>query len=243
MRHRQLTTLDESVLFEQAGDYAHRIDTFLIQREKSILSKLIAIGGATEEESFEVQVKVPLSDNQSVLNAIQNAPFEILYTRHYHEYDVYFMFTDPSQGFVRYREDEYIDEKDQITKVRYRLTLIGPTREPPFDRNVLLSRSRFMAPATHSLRFYREYFKPNQEISIEKHRLRWRVLFQGTEFFINLDRVDQPALGYFLEVKSRTWSRRDAEHKAQVAKQLLELLGVSAAETSALDYAELVIKE
>ncbi len=164
----------------------------MIQREKSILSKLIAIGGATEGESFEVQVKVPITDNQSVLDAIQNAPFEILYTRHYHEYDVYFMFPDPSQGFLRYREDEYIDEKDQITNVRYRLTLIGPAREHPLESDVLLSRSRFLAPATHSLRFYREYFKPNQEISVEKHRLRWRILYKGTEFFINLDRVDQP---------------------------------------------------
>ena len=243
MRQHQLITLDETELLEQTGDYARRIDTFLIQREKSILSKLIAIGGATEGESFEVQVKVPITDNQPVLDAIQNAPFEILYTRHYHEYDVYFMFPDPSQGFLRYREDEYIDEKDQITNVRYRLTLIGPAREHPLESDVLLSRSRFLAPATHSLRFYREYFKPNKEISVEKHRLRWRILYKGTEFFINLDRVDQPQLGHFVEVKSRTWSRRDAEHKAQIAIELLDLLGVSAQQTSAEDYAELVVKE
>jgi 5-methylthioadenosine/S-adenosylhomocysteine deaminase len=93
------------------------------------------------------------------------------------------------------------------------------------------------------LRFYREYFKPAREVEVEKDRLRWRVLFQGTEFFINLDRVDQPSLGHFVEVKSRTWSRRDAELKAQVAIELLDLLGVSARKTSTLDYAELVVKE
>jgi 5-methylthioadenosine/S-adenosylhomocysteine deaminase len=97
-------------------------------------------------------------------------------------------------GHLRYREDEYIDDKDQVTKVRYRLTLIGPAREGHFASDVLLSRSRYLAPATHSLRFYREYFKPTQELSIEKHRLRWRVLYQGTEFYINLDRLDQPSL-------------------------------------------------
>jgi adenylate cyclase class IV len=43
--------------------------------------------------------------------------------------------------------------------------------------------------------------------------LRWRVLFQGTEFYINVDRVDQPTLGHFLEVKPHL-ERRDAEHKA-----------------------------
>jgi 5-methylthioadenosine/S-adenosylhomocysteine deaminase len=240
MRDGQLTTLDEEDLLLQANEIAHRIDTFLIQREQSVLSKLIAIGGATEGESFEVQVKVRLEDAQPVLAAIQKPELEKLYDRHYHEYDIYFIFEDPSQGFLRYREDEYIDDKDQITNVRYRLTLIGPAREQANTSGVLLSRSRFLAPAIHSPRFYREYFKPVREFSIEKHRLRWRVLFKGTEFFINVDRVDQPALGYFLEVKSRTWSRRDAEHKAELALELIQFLGISPEYSLTQDYAELV---
>jgi 5-methylthioadenosine/S-adenosylhomocysteine deaminase len=66
------------------------------------------------------------------------------------------------------------------------------------------------------------------------------VLFQGTEFYINLDRVDDPALGHFLEVKSRTWSRRDAEHKALVAKDLMEFLCAHSQETLTQDYVEIV---
>jgi 5-methylthioadenosine/S-adenosylhomocysteine deaminase len=165
---------------------------------------------------------------------------EIFYRRHYHEYDTYFSFQDPSQGYLRYREDEFIDEKGEISNVRYRLTLLGPAREYQFPSDVLLSRSRFIAPATHSLRFYREYFKPVAEASIEKDRLRWRVLYQGTEFYINLDNVSQPSLGYFLEVKSRTWSKKDAEHKAQVANQLLAFLSVSSGNTVPQDYIEIV---
>ena len=46
MRDGQLTTLDEQALLVQAEDYARRIDQFLIAREHSVLSKLIAIGGA-----------------------------------------------------------------------------------------------------------------------------------------------------------------------------------------------------
>lgn len=240
MRQHQLTTLNEAELVDQTRDYARRIDAFLIAREQSVLSKLIAIGGAEEGESFEVQVKVRVSDPEIVLAGIKNPQLEILYSRHYHEYDVYLLFADPSQGYLRYREDEYIDDKDQVTKVRYRLTLIGPAREGHFASDVLLSRSRYLAPATHSLRFYREYFKPTQELSIEKHRLRWRVLYQGTEFYINLDRLDQPSLGHFLEVKSRTWSRRDAEHKALIACDLLKFLGLSPEETVIQDYAQLV---
>ncbi|HEX7973624.1 MAG TPA: amidohydrolase family protein [Anaerolineales bacterium] len=240
MRDRQLTTLDETELLRQAKEYARHIDTFLIQREQSILSKLVAIGGATQVESFEVQAKVRLTDPTPVLEALQQEGIEILRQRHYHEYDTYFGFADPQQGYLRYREDEFVDDNDQTSNVRYRLTLIGPARERRFPADVLLSRSRFLAPASHSLRFYREYFKPNNEIDIEKDRRRWRVLFQGTEFFINLDRVDKPLLGYFLEVKSRTWSRKDAEHKAQVTTELIQFLGASSVGTVTQDYIEII---
>ena len=240
MRDRELLTLDEKGLLQQASQYAHRIDSFLIERENSVLSKLIAIGGASEEESYEVQVKVVLDDPQIVLDGIGGPGIEVLHHRHYHEYDTYFSFADPSQGYLRYREDEAIGANDQVSNVRYRLTLLGPTREGNFPRDVLLSRSRFIAPAPHSLRFYREYFKPLQETVIEKHRLRWRILYHGLEFFINLDRMDQPPLGYFVEVKSRTWSRRDAEHKALVARELIQSLGITREASASQDYIEII---
>ncbi len=180
-----------------------------------------------------------ISSPTPVLDALKEPEIEILYHRHYHEYDTYFQFADPRQGSFRYREDEFIDEKGEIKNVRYRLTLVGPAREHQFPTDVLLSRSRFIAPATHSLRFYREYFEPVGEVFIEKDRLRWRVIFQGTEFYINLDRVDRPDLGYFLEVKSRTWSRADAEHKANVAINLIAFLGASSEEKITQDYLQL----
>lgn len=240
MRDRELIDLKIDELLEQSRDYAKRIDVFLIEREKSVLSKLVAIGGATEVESFEVQIKVRISDSDVVMKALDKPDIEILYHRHYHEYDTYFMFDDQDQPRVRYREDEYLDEHGDVSHIRYRLTLIGPTREHRFPSDVLLSRSRYLAPATHSLRFYREYFDPIEETFIEKDRLRWRVLFQGTEFYINLDRVDQPSLGYFLEVKSRTWSRSDAEHKARVATDLIQFIGASPEKAVTQDYPDLV---
>ena len=240
MRNRQLLTVNEAELLAQAADYARRIDQFLIEREQSVLSKLIAIGGATEGESYEVQAKIPLENPAPILLALEHKDLEILHTRHYHEYDTYFFFADAEQGYLRYREDEYIDNQDEISRIRYRLTLLGPAREYSFPTSVLLSRSRFIAPATHSLRFYREYFKPSGEMVVDKHRLRWRVLFRGTEFYINLDRLDTPALGYFLEVKSRTWSRRDAENKANLARDLIQFLGASPEASVSQDYLEII---
>ena len=244
MRDRQLLTLDEAELLSQAQEYAQRIDQFLIEREQSILSKLIAIGGATEGESYEVQAKVPIENPAPILLALEHKDIEILHTRHYHEYDTYFSFADPQQGYLRYREDEYLDDRlagqQEVSRVRYRLTLLGPAREYSFPTSVLLSRSRFIAPANHSLRFYREYFKPISEMVIDKHRLRWRVLFRGIEFYINLDRLDNPPLGYFLEVKSRTWSRRDAENKSNLAQDLIRFLGAEPENIISQDYLEII---
>ena len=127
-----------------------------------------------------------------------------------------------------------------MSNARARLTLLGVIREDEFEHDVLLSRSRFLAPATNSLRFYREYFKPSSEINIEKDRLRWFINYKNTEFYVNLDKVTTPDLGYFLEVKSRTWSRKDAENKALLSHELLALLGASEEDTAMKDYIEIV---
>ena len=162
--------------------------------------------------------------------------------KHYRQYDNYFSFDDPTQGHLRFREDELIDTKGNVVNVRSRLTLLGP-REDKFERDVLLSRSRFLAPATHTLRFYREYFKPAGEEVVQKDRLRWHIKYKGTEFFVNLDTMEKPDLGRFLEIKSRTWSRKDAECKAELALELLALLGASGGETMIKDYIEVISEQ
>jgi 5-methylthioadenosine/S-adenosylhomocysteine deaminase len=174
-----------------------------------------------------------------VMKALKKNDIDILVTKHYHQHDIYFTFADPSQGWLRYREDEMIDDKEQISGVRGRLTLIGPSREDDFAHDVLLSRIRYFAPAANSLRFYREYFKPAGEIAVDKDRLRWLVRYKNEEFFINLDRVETPDLGYYLEIKSRTWSRRDAEEKAGCSSELIGVLGGALENTITLDYVEI----
>ncbi|MBG0783607.1 MAG: amidohydrolase family protein [Anaerolineaceae bacterium] len=240
MQDRQLLTLDEEVLLKEAQVYAGKIDTFLVEREKSVLSKLIAIGGASEEESFEVQAKVHIKDPDAVIAALQKDDIEIFYTRRYHEYDTYFFFDSAEQGRLRYREDEFIDTRGEITGVRGRLTLIGDNREDAFEHDVMLSRSRYLAPATHSLRFYREYFEPANELEIEKDRKRYKIQYKDVDFYINIDTLIKPDLGHFLEVKSRTWSREDADQKSRMISDLIEYLGVSSEKAETQDYLEIV---
>jgi 5-methylthioadenosine/S-adenosylhomocysteine deaminase len=240
MREHILLTLNEADLLQQAANYAKRIDIFLMAREQSVLSKLIALGGSIEEESFEVQMKVKVSDPTVIQQAIGSPKIKIVYQRHYRQYDNYFTFDDPVQGRLRYREDDFIDEKGKVTNVRARLTLIGQNREGEFNEDVLLSRSRYLAPASQTLRFYREYFKPSRVKIIEKDRLRWQVRYKGEEFYINLDTIERPDLGSFVEIKSRTWSRKDAQEKALLVTELVNLLGASAGEHIVSDYAGLV---
>lgn len=242
MRDRELLTVDEKSLIAEADKIASRIDAFLKGREESVYSKLIAIGGAAEEESFEVQAKVKVDSIAPVLEAFSQPGILILRKRHYHEYDTYFGFDRPDQGRLRYREDEFLDDMGKITSVRSRLTLIGEldTSRDQNDSQIMLSRSRYLAPATHSLRFYHEYFKPGSTLEIEKNRLRYLIQYKNTEFYINLDTIQKPNIGSFVEIKSRTWSRQDADQKTALIHELVAYLGLDESQINTMDYLQIV---
>jgi len=240
MRHRSLTTLDEHELRAAARGEARRVDAFLSSREVSVLQKLVAVGGAVEQESFEIQVKARVASVAPVLAVLERKHVTVVRSSHYHQFDTYWSFDDPEQGWLRYREDEFLDAAGNVTNARARLTLTGRTREEQFGA-VLLFRSRYFAPATHSARFYREYFRPAAEHLVEKDRRRWLVVYRGVEFYLHVDALINPASdGYFIEVKSRTWSRRDAQDKAAVIAELLALFGTSPDDTISDGYVDLV---
>jgi 5-methylthioadenosine/S-adenosylhomocysteine deaminase len=239
MRDRTLLTLDERELAREAGERARRIDAFLGSREVSVLQKLVAVGGAVEQESFEVQVKARLASADRVLAVLAGDDLTVIRSSRYRQHDIYWSFDDPDQGRLRYRDDDFLDTAGGVTGERSRLTLTGRTREDRFGA-VLLSRSRYLAPAAHSARFYREYFRPSAEHVVEKERRRWLVAYRGVEFYVHLDRLlTPPAEGFFLELKSRTWSRRDARDKAAIITALLALFGASPDETISDGYVEL----
>jgi 5-methylthioadenosine/S-adenosylhomocysteine deaminase len=238
MRDRRLLTLDEAALGAAARETAARIDAFLTSRELSVLQKLVAIGGAVEQESYEVQVKARVASDAQVIKVLQSDRLTTIRSSRYRQNDIYWSFDDADQGRLRYREDEFLDEAGAVTGARARLTLTGRTREDRFG-SVLLSRSRYLAPATHSPRFYREYFRPVAEQVVDKDRRRWLVAYRGVEFYVHLDRLLSPEReGWFVEVKSRTWSRRDAQDKAEIIADLLALFGASPDDTIAEGYVE-----
>jgi len=81
---------------------------------------------------------------------------------------------------------------------------------------------------------------PAREREVEKDRHRWLVAFRGVQFYVHVDHMVNPHAGAcFLEVKSRTWSRRDAQDKAAIIAELLELLGARPGEAIEEGYVEL----
>jgi 5-methylthioadenosine/S-adenosylhomocysteine deaminase len=242
MRDCQLLTVDVPGLRARASRLAHAIDRFLIEREGSVMSKLLAIGGVARERTFEVQVKIHVPDPLAIETVLSTEQVPVVRSSRRRQYDTYFLFTESSKDRLRYREDEVLDESGAVSEVFYRLTMTGPTKEREFAHSVLLSRSRYDAPATYSPRFYREYFQPRVEWEIHKERCRYHVRYGGTDFAINLDRLVKPDVpGVFLEIKSRTWSAQDAERKAELIGDLLKLLGVSGQEPVRREYLELAM--
>jgi 5-methylthioadenosine/S-adenosylhomocysteine deaminase len=245
LRNRKLLTLDEAELSRESALVAQKIDKFLLAREGDIVRKLLALGGLSQEESFEVQVKAHLDDLTMVEKFLKDPELTIIKSSRYRQYDTYFSFDLAGQGQLRIREDIYLDEFDRPTpRSRYRLTLTGEASEHEYPLGVILSRARFTASAEQTIRFYREFLNPSEEREIVKLRRRHRFLFHDTQFAINIDRLTAPERpGYYVEIKSRTWSSRDAENKADFIVELLSKLGIAENQLLKAEYYSLATRE
>ena len=146
---------------------------------------------------------------------------------------------DRDQPVGSSEKDEVLTEAEEVREVFYTMTMMGPAREREYDNSTVLTRSRYAAPADRSLRFYREYFQPDEERQVIKRRQRFHILYRDTDFAINLDQLKVPEEeGFYFEIKSRTWSARDAEHKAELIDELLDLLGAKTDDLLRVDYVD-----
>lgn len=227
MKGRKLLTVDEDRIRAEAEQIAAQVGAFLTRREQSLLDKLVALGTPQWTETYEVQVKVGVPDEDSLISHLLGCPeVMVIKPSQRKQYDTYFFFEDPEAGIMRYREDYLLDRGTPVRPI-YSLTLRGPAVEREYEDSVLLSRSRFTSDADRSLRFYREYFQPQNEKKVDKIRNRWRIKYKGVDFAVNLDRLIQPPSDEaYLELKARTWSRQDALQKAELISELLDVLDV-----------------
>ena len=241
MRGKQLLTVDETEVIAEAQRVADVVNNFLVQREVNLLDKILAIGGVQQEELFEAQVKAKV-DNDGITRIIarmDDPQLTMVKSSQREQYDTYFTWNDAERGRVRIREDTRTDDDTRI-EPRYTITLTAPAQRGELPAAILLGRARYTAPADRTLRFYREYFQPDRVVEIQKQRRRWRILYQNQEFAVNIDSLahhSQP--GPYLEIKSRTWSRRDATTKAALIGELLALFGISEDALVKQEYVEL----
>jgi 5-methylthioadenosine/S-adenosylhomocysteine deaminase len=241
MRDRQLLTIDERGVLDQAQAIAMQIDAFLAEREENLLDKILAIGGVQPAELFEVQVKARVSEAavERIVGLLNNPALAINATSERSQYDTYFLWDDDAKGRIRIREDHRLEPGARL-EPKYTITLTAPAARGEYPSAVLLGRARYTAPADRTLRFYREYFQPDIVVEIEKKRRRWRIVYNSEEFAVNIDTlVGHTHPGPYLEIKSRTWSRKDAEHKATLIGELLRLFGVEEGELVKQEYVEL----
>jgi len=249
LRDRELQTIDLPMVQTRAREIAAKINDFMTQREGSLLVKTIAIGGFEQRETFEVQVKVRAHDLHAVEKRLQEMNLEVIKHSVRQQFDTYFLFGERDNRYLRYREDNELAGKEGAgpagltVKPSYTLTLMEGIVEREYQDSIILTRSRYTATATYSLRFYREYFNPDDEVEVVKWRTRYRVKYQDAEFAINLDHVTRPqGLGDFVEIKARTWSASDAEHKADIISKLLRELGLDPKNSIRAEYMHLVQK-
>jgi 5-methylthioadenosine/S-adenosylhomocysteine deaminase len=243
MRERQLLTIDEQEILQRSQRIAERINAFLATRERNLLAKTLALGGIQQAEIFEIQVKALLTPQQvaQVEALIADPAVRVTKTSSRTQYDTYFLFAN--QERVRLREDHRTDPGARPDP-KYTITLTAPAQHFSEDTPaVLLSRARYTAPADHSVRFYREYFQPERVEELQKQRRRWRILYRDHDFAVNLDTlIGRPERGPYLEIKTRTWSRKDAETRAALIEELLALAGIPVTALVRQEYVDMALQ-
>lgn len=239
VRDHTVLTLDEPAILARAQAISTRIDAFLASRERNLMAKIIALGGVQQAEIFEIQVKVRLGPNGEgkARRILEDPQVSITKTSVRTQYDTYFLFQN--QERIRIREDHRTDPGAR-PEPKYTITLMAGAVRGEYPHAIVLSRARYTAPADHTVRFYREYFQPDRVVELEKRRRRWRIMYKEHDFAINLDTLlGGPDPGPFLEIKSRTWSSRDAAERAALIGELLAIAGVDERDLVKQEYVEM----
>ena len=146
----------------------------------------------------------------------------------------------PTKASCAIARDEFLDADGGVSNVRYRLTLLEPACEGRFESDVLLSRAASCRRPPTASAFIVSTSSLPARFSSRRTAGVGASCSAAVEFYLNLDRIEQPDLGYFIEVKFLNWSRRDAEHKAELARELVTCLGVTPADAVAEDYVHIV---
>jgi len=130
MIDHRLLTLTSGINHCQPRNTPKKIDVFLMNRENSVLSKLIAMVELPKRKALKSRRKCVLKDISPSCRKYNPLKSKILRKRHYKEYDSY----SSLQTLIRappLQEDDFIDDVEK-SKMFVPLDLIGPTKWRPF---------------------------------------------------------------------------------------------------------------
>ena len=185
VRDGQVLSVDLAHVLARAQDLADEISQFFVERETSVLEKLVDIAPLEQRETFEVQAKGVLRDEALFRRGMEHPEVHHISHTSRDQFDTYFIFADPDGLRLRYREDQVLQEDGSIDQSQ---SCPHRTCQRQYQHSVVLSRSGLSAGARPSL--LQEYC-PGREIeisSIEKYHIRYR----GLDFAVNLDNVRTP---------------------------------------------------
>ena len=231
MRDRELLTLDEAQVRAEAQRIATQVGAFLARREQSLLDKLVALGTLQWGETYEVQVKVWVPDEEALLARLLACPeVMVIKPSERKQYDTYFFFDDPEErhhplsgglfvGSGHGGQADLQSDAARLTPASASMPIRCFCRAPASRRMptaACVSTASTFSPRT---------------------RERWTRSGAGgassTRAWIlplNLDRLIQPpSEEVYLELKARTWSKHDALQKAEMISELLDVLAVDKA--------------
>jgi 5-methylthioadenosine/S-adenosylhomocysteine deaminase len=172
-------------ILERAPAIATWIDTFLAEPEVNLLDKILAIGNLHQGELFEIQkARIAETMAKRIGDLVNHPMIRITKASECTQYDTYFLWDDVYKERIRLREDYRVDTGAWL-EPKYTIRLTAPARGECPRRSC--SAAHHTAPADRTPGFYRGYFRCDYVVDINKKRRRWRLLYNGEYFAINLD--------------------------------------------------------
>ena len=241
MRDRQLLTVDLPQAQAEAAVVAQQIDQFVTWRDSTSYNKLATLLGSPDapaQEALDIQIKMHLPPEQvaAIQAKIGRLTPTPATTQTHHDTYLTLANSDQTASYLRIREEQTADGSTHT-----QITLLG--EDEVTTENITLSRSQYQGTADRPLRFYREYFAPSQEYTLQKERHQWVLNHNGTPITINLDLLHSSEDGHpthFLEIKSTPSSAEAIPLTTQQITQLLTQLNLTQTDSTLTRYLDLL---
>ena len=243
MRDRAILTIDKAEVMAKCRSLAEEINEYRREPE-SISSKLMRLGGADVQPTYEMQIKFEFEHVPAVLEVLKRKAIAISDIQRVKQHDIYFKpKSGEEHGYLRLREEQVVPEPEKgepIGKPQYTLTSAAGTVIDEGDI-AIMRRRKMDAKVEPTIAFFMNYFGVEVEKEIEKRRHNVECVYNGVKISINIDNFIKPAISMrYVEVKSRAWTEKEASRYRDVMKEFIRVLGFESAKQIEQPYYEMI---